>query len=178
MLASATYAQAGFIDLTSYAGQPANGGAGTILQWAKDAVSGKPTSYNTLVNPDLPLVSASAFRNNQGDNNNPPYPVFGNNVTSLDIPVGDFEYIALHWGGGGQKDQYPNYEFWYIGDPMGATEFTAMNKDQHGLSWYELFNPITKPNPNPGPGVPDSGTTLALFGASIILIAALRRRIR
>ena len=169
-------AEAGFIELTSYATplQPGSVGEATIEAWLASAVSG----YNAGHSPDLPAPGSEIFRNvNDGISNWPGFPGFGTNVTNLQIPVAGFQYLVLHWGGPSapcntnQSCAALNFQAIYIGDPgPGVTYYTASNPiDRHGLSGYMLFKPTS---------VPDGGMTLTLLGGALAGIAAIRRKLR
>jgi hypothetical protein len=177
-LAASTFgvgkAEAGFIELTSYAAplQPTNTGEATLEAWLASAVTG----YNAINNPDLPASTGEVFRNvNDNTSNWPGFPAFGVDVTNLQIPVAGFEYLVLHWGGPdapcntNQGCAALNYQAIYIGDPgQGVTYYTADNSvDGNGLSGYMLYNPTS---------VPDGGMTLMLLGGALVGLGALRRK--
>jgi hypothetical protein len=176
----ATKAEAGFIDLTNYPAmaQPTDSGKGTLEAWLLGLVN----NYNANFDPDLPAPGLEEFRNiNDGVDHSPggDFPAFGLNVVTLNIPVGGYEYLVLHWGGPAapcgthEKCADPNYQAIYIGDPGAATFYTASNlNDGHGLSSYGLYNPVQKDQ------VPDGGMTLTLLGGVLVGLGALRRRVR
>ena len=146
--------------------QPGNSGESTINSWIGTTV----TNYNTAHDPDLPAPGTQVFRVNsegEADATPPPayssYPTFGD-VSSILLPVGDFTYVALHWGGpgGGQ------YQIFYIGDSEGSYTFTSPDGAK-GLSWYSFFGSRN--------GVPDSGSTLILLGVALLGLMGFRRRL-
>jgi hypothetical protein len=157
-------ASAVLIDLTTHAPQPADNGQATIEGWAATTVA----NYNIAVDPDLPAPGLQAFRVNSipESGSTPPaayssYPTFGD-VDCLTLPVGDFTYLALHWGGTGGG----HHQLFYIGDLTGSLEFCNL-QGKNGLSWYSYFGPR---------GVPDSGSTLILLGAALFGLMLFRRR--
>jgi hypothetical protein len=151
--------------------QPDNSG-NSIDTWAHNTI----LAYNAAKDPDVPNPTLiSAFRNNTGQNNGPAgTTTFVEDTKSLNILITGYEYLALHWGGPNKEydssmNQDPGYQLVYIGDPMGATHYTADNtRDNNGLSWYELFNP--------GTSVPDTGSTLVLLGLGLGFLGFLKRR--
>lgn len=157
-------------------GQPKNSGDANILNWLNSSI----TIYNESNNSDLPIASAALvnFKNNQGDNNGTSgYPTFGEDITSITIPIGGYNYVALHWGGSNKKsnkasNQTPSYQAFYIGNlGSGTSTFDFSNKDKHGLSWYAMFNPTTPISRK----VPDGGTTFISLGGALLGLASIRR---
>jgi hypothetical protein len=87
---------------------------------------------------------------------------------SVDITLGGYDYLFLHWGGqgGGWGQAY------YVGGLTGTFEFDAPpggNPAVGGLSFYSFYGPTT--------GVPDGGTTVFLLGAAVSGLGMLRRRL-
>lgn len=96
---------------------------------------------------------------------------------SLDLTLGSYNYIFLHWGGPNIDAAYKNPQLYYIGADTGTYTFVAPwntepNPDkQYGLSFYSLYSEI------PSSNVPDNGSTVALLGLTMIGMVALRRKV-
>ncbi len=144
--------------------EPFSSGDSFVETWMSNLV----TAYNTANSTSLPAPGSQIFRVNTSQSAPTGFPVFGNGTTSITIPTGSYDYIAVHWGGPSN-----NYQAFYIGDYGAATEFVFNAPGRQGLSWYSLFSPSNPPS-NPTP-VPDSGSSLALLtGAAIACVVARR----
>jgi hypothetical protein len=138
--------------------QPGNSGQGTIQTWLAGLVTAYDTAHPTA---HLPAPGDEVFRVNHsgGSPSAPPagystFPTFGSGVLSITLPMGDFDYVALHWGGSGGGV----YQAYYVGDDRsGSLEFSAPG--DNGLSWYDTFGPIA--------AVPEPTT---LFSAAMVLV--------
>lgn len=146
-------------------------GEGSVETWLANLVLDYNNS-NPVLDPDLPAPGNQLFGVNQGDPAPAGFPTFGDDVTSISIPTGAFDYVVFHWGGQGGG----NYEAFYIGSIGGAPSNpevfdTTVTTRGGGLSWYRLYH--YTPN---DPRIPDSGTSLALLGAGLLGLAAFRRQ--
>lgn len=142
-------------------------GDGTVQTEINDAI----TAWNAAYDPDLPTTGIGATPNFKATNAD-----FGSNLLSINLTLGDYNYVFLHWGGPDVDASYANPQLYYIGADSGVTTFsapwnTAPDPDkQYGLSFYSFYSPR-------GTGVPDGGATLALLGAGMLGVVALRRRL-
>jgi hypothetical protein len=165
--------QVGAVQITINSGvapQPDNSGDGTIEAWLAAGV----TSYNTANDPDLPAPGDQIFRVNQDDAAPTGFPTFGDDVLSITIPTGEYNYVAFHWGGSGGG----TYQSFYIGDIGGAVPATINfpAPGRNGLSWYALFDP-TDDGGGPIEGsVPDAGATALMLGLGTMGLAFFRAR--
>jgi len=149
-----------------------NFGDGTVLTWLGNDV----TAYNGLEHTSYPAPPAGA-------KSAPPVKVdIGSSPSSIDLTLGGYDYVFLHWGGkgGGWAQAY------YVGGLTGSYEFDVpgtQHPEYGGLSSYSFYGPT--PNNggggggggSGGNGTPDGGTTLVLLGASFFVVEALRRRL-
>lgn len=99
------------------------------------------------------------------------------NVLSLNLSLGGYNYLFLHWGGPNDDANYKDPELYYIGNDSGLATFnapfnTAKDK-QYGLSFYSLYSPKES---TPTNSVPDASATVALLGVGLVSIAALNRK--
>ncbi|MDQ8203861.1 VPDSG-CTERM sorting domain-containing protein [Pelagicoccus sp. SDUM812003] len=123
---------------------------------------------------------------NWNDNNSPQIPdaVLGSTPTADNGNLGDissyttvsgFDYVVFHFGngpagGGNDDDEKGWWAAWYLGGQsatFGLPQEGSPLKDVGGFSTARYFNPTTN--------VPDSGTTLALLGLSLLGLIGIRR---
>jgi hypothetical protein len=92
--------------------------------------------------------------------------VFALNGTSTSINVTGYDYLFAKYDG-------PNYgsEVWFVGDLSGVITIPATG-GKYGLSGWTLFTS------DGGNNVPDGGATVALLGAALMGLAALRARLQ
>lgn len=130
-------------------------------------------TYNAVFLASLPDYGVGVTPDFKADNS-----VFGNNLLSIDLTLGSYNYIFLHWGGPNIDASYKNPQLYYIGDDTGTYTFnapwnTAPDPDkQYGLSFYSFYSEIPRSN------VPDGGSTVALLGLSLIGMVAVSRKVK
>lgn len=140
------------IDLTSYASQPGNSGDGTIDVWVYSSVTNYNASNTSLPIPGGVVDAAYAFKANPSAPSG--YPTVSGQ-TSITIPTGSYDYVALHWGNGQTADPYQLY---YIGTAADvAAGSVTFDNSQNGLSWYAVWTPT----PDGQTAVPEPSTILA-----------------
>lgn len=126
------------------------------------------TSYNTLFATALPTYGVGALPDYKADNS-----TFGTDKLSIDLALGGYNYIFLHWGGPDLDTYYKNPQLYYIGADTGTYKFVAPwntepPKDkQYGLSFYSFYSPIN---------VPDNGSTVALLGLGLVGMSVVARK--
>jgi hypothetical protein len=131
-------------------------------------------TYNAVFNTDLPTSGVGSTPDFKADNS-----VFGSNLLSIDLTLGNYNYIFLHWGGPDIDASYKNPELYYIGSDTGTYTFvapwnTAPDPDtQYGLSFYSFYSEIP-----PTSNVPDGGATVSLLGLGVIGMTFIGRRIK
>jgi hypothetical protein len=127
-----------------------------LNQAIEDYNTANGTSYPTSIDetPDIKVATGDAAPSG--------YPDFGPDTLSITLPVGDYNYLFFHWGGGAGGG---TAELWYLGEcPDDATaEFTAPTGN--GLSFYSFYDP------NGTTPVPDGGSMIALIGLGLIATA-------
>lgn len=139
---------------------PSDFGDATVLNWLKADVS----AYNATYTASYAIPTAGA-------GNAPLEKVTtGSGPSSINITLGEYDYIFLHWGGqnGGWAQAF------YIGDGTGTYTFESPpggHPAVGGLSFYSLYGPTQK-------SVPDGGSTAILLGASLSFLGLVRRRFR
>jgi anti-sigma factor RsiW len=137
--------------------QPANQGQQTVADWLD--------SLTPAVND---IGNAADLSVNQGDPAPAGYPSFGANVNPLTLPVGDYDYLVLHWGGkGGGVD----LAYDLTGCPDGSTAAFANPVGVNGLSSYRYYNP----NGGGDNHVPEAGSTAMMLGTVLASVGLLRR---
>jgi len=85
--------------------------------------------------------------------------------TTLNLGAFQYDYILAKFG--------QDAAAFYIGNLSGEITIPNLTGNQNGLSGYTLINPR---NPD-RPGVPDGGSTIALLGAGLALLALARRKL-
>ena len=98
----------------------------------------------------------------------------GSGPNKIDLTLGGYDYLFLHWGGhgGGWEQVY------YVGGLSGLYEFDQPTKAGDnsdtigGLSFYSFYGP------NPPRNVPDGGITVLLLGAALSGLGLIRRKLR
>ena len=133
------------------------------------------------------------------------FPTFGTGTLQISLPMGEYNYLFLHWGGPNVDVFYQNPQLYYIGGEAGSLTFTApvyseqipvvyftsgsragqikkaagVVNHQYGLSFYSFYSEISVITPTPGDppstSLPDSGTSVVLLGAGLAGIVGLRR---
>jgi hypothetical protein len=155
-------------------------------------------AWNAANDPDLPTAGIGAtpdVKLNSGDAVSG-FPSFGANTLSITLPMGDYNYVFLHWGGPNDDVNYKNPQLYYVGDETGSYSFnapihtipaqyftsgpkagqlkSAAEEKQYGLSFYSYYSEI--PNlPPPTTSVPDAGSNLGLLGLGMLGVVGLRR---
>jgi hypothetical protein len=155
-------------------GSPANAGDKTVAAW----LGGVVNDYNQdhfgagLLAPGSLLYKLNSDGTSVGG---PPpgpgeYPCFGAGTLSITLPVDDYLYLVLHWGGKGGGV----WQAFYLGDASPGDEgtYTFDAPGKHGLSSYSYFA-----NPEP-PRVPDAGPTLVLLGLALCGVWMMRRKLK
>lgn len=146
---------------------PSSSGEGFVADW----LNGLIDIYNEANNANLPKPAVQAFKVN--------LPEDGPGVTAITLPLGEYQYLVLHWGGQGQNGSNGKgpkgattivpevpYDAFYIGGYTG--DFTFDYNAKNGLSWYAMYNPIEH-------NVPDGGLTAMLLGLGLSGLGASRR---
>jgi hypothetical protein len=161
----------------------------TVINITIDPATGLPASdidFGLLPNNN-PTSNFNALATNVGlyeaySGTSLPDPIFSGfanfeniNGNSIAIDITGYDYAVLHYGKGpGGLGKGGSIVFDYLGDMTGTYLFPGMGSGPNGfggLSSIRLF--MGEPNE-----VPDSGTTIALLGASLIGIDSLRRRLK
>lgn len=138
--------------------QPANQGDQTVADWLDSLIPGGDqigSGANVLVDP--------------GDSAPSGYPTFGSGVTSILLPVGDYDYLVLHWGGSGGGVDYA-YDLTQCLDGSSWT-FRAEDGRNNGLSSYRFYNP------NGTTQVPDASSSYVLLTIGLSSLAFMRRKL-
>lgn len=155
-------------------------------------------AWNLTHDPDLPTYDIGAQPNvkqNQGDTATG-FPSFGEDRLSLMLPMGDYNYVFLHWGGPNEDEIYKNPELYYVGGESGGLIFTApvrhvpatyytsgprkgqvktpAHDKQYGLSFYSFYSAVPTV-PEPSLAVPDDGSNAVLLGVGFIGLAGASR---
>ena len=120
---------------------------------------------NSLAGTSFTGSDVSVNNNNTGAPTG--YPNFGPNTNPITLPVGDYDYLVLHWGGSGGGVDYA-YDLTACADGSTFT-FAPLDGRNNGLSSYRFYGP--------NGSVPDTGSTLALLGLGVCLIGAAKRRL-
>lgn len=149
--------------------QPVTNGDASVKTWVDQTI----VAYNALPGTDLPAAGAQIIKVNQND----VYafgPTFNGTQTSITLNLSSFVggYLVLGWGG----STYPNNTdgtteyLYYISDSIGASAATFTNAPSAngGLSAIHVFAGA--------PSVPDAGSSVALLGAGLLALAAVRRK--
>lgn len=175
-------------------------GDGNVQTGITDAI----TSWNASHNPDLPTYGIGAtpdVKLNQGDSVSG-FPSFAANTLSITLPMGDYNYVFLHWGGPDADADYLNPELYYVGDETSSVTFNApvhhvpavyftsgpkngqiktpAQDKQYGLSFYSFysFQPVVPvPPSSPGTSVPDTASNALLLGIGFAGLVGGRRLI-
>jgi hypothetical protein len=99
----------------------------------------------------------------------------GGELLQISLNPSGYEYLKLKWGN--------TWQFYYTAGETLPYNFvsptTGPQGQQQGLSHYTFFNSTLAPGgPGtiPGPGVPDGGTAVVLFGISLCGLELVRRR--
>ena len=130
--------------------------------------------YNAVFLASLPDYGVGSTPDFKADNS-----VFGTNLLSIDLTLGSYNYVFLHWGGPDIDESYKNPELYYIGSDTGTYTFvapwnTAPDPDkQYGLSFYSFYSEVP-----PTSNVPDGGSTVALLGLGMIGMTVIGRRVK
>jgi hypothetical protein len=85
--------------------------------------------------------------------------------TTLNLGAFQYDYILGKFG----QDSV----VFYIGNYAGEITIPNLTGNQNGLSGYLLVNPRNRDIP----GVPDGGSTIAILGAGLAILAIARRKI-
>ncbi len=103
------------------------------------------------------------------------------------IPNTDLNFVSgnVNIGTGGSylvAKVANNFGVYYIGGLTGTHTLTNniflnTNNQAQDFSHFAVFGPIVPDSNTPGPRVPDGGSTVALLGAGLLGLAALRRRL-
>lgn len=155
--------------------KPDDNGKGTIETWVAAAVD----AYSAA----LPSPGNEVFRvntNGESPDSPPPaysaFPTFPNDTTSIEIPLGVFNYVVFHWGGPQKNGEVITHQVYYIGgESSGSATFdapysTGSKSKQYGLSYYSVFGEL------PVTPVPEPATYLAGALALAALVVGGRRR--
>jgi len=142
--------------------------------------------WNTLYNPDLPTAGVGATPNFKLNT--------GGNQLSIDLTLGSYNYLFMHWGGPNEDLTYFNPQLYYIGGDSGLTTFNApvnhipghwetkkvkgvdtqvwveAQDKVYGLSFYSFYSPKEPPS------VPDNGVSVILLGLGLVSLALFRRK--
>jgi hypothetical protein len=127
------------------------------------------------------------------------FPTFDEDTLSLSLPMGDYNYLFLHWGGPNEDDLYKNPELYYIGGDSGGLVFSApvrhvpavyytsgpkkgqiktpAQDKQYGLSFYSYYSAVPTV-PEPSLAVPDEGSNVVLLGVGFLGLAGASRWLR
>jgi len=178
-------------------------GDGNVQSGIQSAI----TAWNATHDPDLPstgIGATSDIKLNQAEVV-AGFPTFGTGTLQISLPMGEYNYLFLHWGGPNVDVFYQNPQLYYIGGEAGSLTFTApvyseqipvvyftsgsragqikkaagVVNHQYGLSFYSFYSeiPVITPTPvdPPSTSLPDSGTSVVLLGAGLAGIVGLRR---
>jgi hypothetical protein len=151
---------------------PGSFGDGDVFNWLNAEIDNWNTAHATSYPDAVSGAGGAALLQSTGSDPDGVggYPGFPANTSSIQLPLGDYDYVVFHWGGqgGGWIQAY------YLGDDIsGTATFNAPpendNNEVGGLSFYRLFGPTPT-------GVPDAGPTLGLLSLGLLGLEALRRR--
>lgn len=157
--------------------------------------------WNLSNDPDLPTygIGATPDVKVEQEDRVTGFPSFAENTLSLTLPMGDYNYVFLHWGGPDEDETYKNPELYYVGGESGGLVFTAPvrhipavyytsgskkgqvktpAKDKsYGLSFYSYYSAIPTV-PETSLAVPDDGSNAVLMGVGFIGLASVGRWLR
>lgn len=155
-------------------------------------------SWNLSQDPDLPTygIGATPDIKVEQEDHVRGFPSFDDDTLSLTLPMGDYNYVFLHWGGPDADESYKNPELYYVGGESGGIVFTApvrqipavyytsgpkkgqvktpAQEKQYGLSFYSYYS-AAPPLPEPSLAVPDEGSNAVLLGVGFLGLAGASR---
>jgi hypothetical protein len=126
-------------------------------------------AYNAVNNPDLaPAITSGQNVDVQVSG--------GPSSLTINLGTSDFEYLKIKWGNFWQYFAFTGNETGEqtFNQPLGPGGVTT-----GGASHYDLWHSSDSPplgGPG-GPGVPEGGVTIAMFGMGLTLLALVRRRL-
>lgn len=152
--------------------QAANSGDQAMVDWATAAIAA--FNAHPYEGAPLPELGSLAFKVSQDGVEFGVVPAgwpsgFADDLASITLPLGGYDYIILSWGGSRLPVGNGNAEYlYYIGGSIGDYTFNRPEGARGGLSHYNVYGARS---------VPDSGATVGLLGLGLIGFALLRRRI-
>lgn len=172
-------------------------GDGNVRSGIRSAIE----TWNLSNDPDLPTYGIGAIPDVKVDQEEhvTGFPSFDENTLSLTLPMGDYNYLFLHWGGPDEDVAYRNPELYYVGGESGGLMFVApvrhipavyytsgpkkgevktpAQDKQYGLSFYSYYSAVPRV-PETSLAVPEDGSNAILLGVGFLGLAGASRWLR